>query len=71
MKAKVNMLKDNRKKIYKGVNIFKKGHQTRAYVIKNDYTIAADTTSILSKWQHFYSNLLNVNQSSTLEGNEI
>jgi len=31
----------------------------------------ADTSSILSRWEQFYSNLLNVNQSSSLEESEI
>ena len=30
-----------------------------------------DTTSILSRWEQFFSNLLNVNQSSSLKGGEI
>ena len=34
-------------------------------------TIAADTTSILSKWEQFYNNLLNVHQSSSIAGSEI
>ena len=50
---------------YTAINEFKKGHQPHAYVIKkDDGTIVADTTSILS-------NLLNVNQSTNLEGSEI
>ena len=48
--------------MYKGINEFKKGYQPRAYVIKKqDGTIVADTTSILSRWEQFSSNLLNVN----------
>ena len=31
----------------------------------------ADTTSILSRWEQFYSNLLNVNRSTNFEGSEI
>ena len=68
MKAKVNKLEENSKnknirEMYKGINEFKKGYQHRAYVIKkHDGTIVADTTSILSRWEQFFSNLLNVNQ---------
>ena len=48
------------------------GYQPRTYVImKDDCTIVANTTSILSRWEQFYSNLLNVNQSTNLEGSEI
>ena len=46
--------------------------QPRAYVIKkHDGTIVADTTSILSRWKQFFSNLLNVNQSTSHEGSEV
>ena len=47
--------------MYKGINEFKKGYQPRTYVInKHDGTIVAGTTSILSRWEQFFSNLLNV-----------
>ena len=53
----------------KGINEFKKGYQLLAYVIKkHDGTIVADTSSILSRWEQF---LLNVNQSTSLEGSEV
>ena len=38
---------------------------------KDDVTIEADTTSILSRLEKFYRNLLYVHHSSSLEGNEI
>jgi hypothetical protein len=51
---------------------FKMGYHPQAYVIKkDDGTIVADTASILSRWEKFYSNLLNANQSNNLEGSEI
>ena len=73
MKAKVNKLEENSKnknirEMYKGINEFKKGYQSRAHVIKkHDGTIVADTTSILSRWEQFFSNLLNVNQVLTMK----
>ena len=58
--------------MYEGINEFKKGYYPRAYVIKEDYSaIIADTTKILGGWEQFYSNLLNFNQSNSLEGSEI
>ena len=69
MNAKVNKLEENSKnknirEVCKGINEFKKGYQPRAYVIKkHDGTIVADTSSILSRWEQLFSNLLNVNQS--------
>ena len=67
MNENVNKLEENSKnnnirEIYKGINEFKKGYQTRTYIIKkHDGTIVADTISILSKWEQFFSCLLNVN----------
>ena len=58
--------------MYKGINEFKKGYQPWAYVIKkHDGTIVVDTTSILSRWEQFFSNLLNVKQSISPEGSKI
>ena len=58
--------------MYKGINGFKKGYQPLAYVIKkHNSTIVADTTSILSRWEQFFSNLLNVNQSTSHEESDI
>ena len=58
--------------MYKGINELKKGYLPWAYVIKkDDGTIVADTNSILSRWEQFYSNLLNINRSTNLEGSEI
>ena len=77
MKAKVNKLEENSKnknnrQMCKGINEFKKGYQPRAYVIKKyNGTIVADTTSILSRWEQFISNLLNVNHSSSHEDSEV
>ena len=77
MKAKVNKLEENSKNknirvMYKGNNKFKKGYQLRTYVIKkHDGTIVVDTTCILSRWEQFFSNSLNVNQITTQEGSEV
>ena len=58
--------------MYKGINEFKKGYQPSAYVIKkHDGSIVADTTSILRRWEQFFSNLINVNQSTSQEGSEV
>ena len=58
--------------IFKGINEFKEDYQPRAYAIKKHYgTIVACTISILRIWGEFFSNLLNVNQSTFHEGSEI
>ena len=40
-------------------------------IMKHDGTMVANTTSILSRWEQFFSNLLNVNQSTSHEGSEV
>ena len=45
--------------MYKGISEFNKGYQSRTCVTKKDNgTTVADTTSILSRREHFYSNIL-------------
>ena len=47
-------------------------HKPHAYIRKiDDGIIIADTTTMLSRWEQFYSNLLNANQSTSYEGSEI
>ena len=73
MLEKVSKLEENSKnknirEIYKESNEFRKGCQPRAYVIKkHDGTIVADATSILSRWEQFFSNLLNFKALATEE----
>ena len=65
-KLEENSKNKNIREMYKGINEFKKGYQPRAYVIKkHDGTILADTTSVLSRWEQFFSNLLNVKVLAT------
>ena len=77
MKARVNKLEEDSKnknirEMYKGVNELKKGYRPRAYIIKkHNGTIVADTTSILNRWEQFFSNLLNVNQSTSHGGRKV
>ena len=60
------------REISKCINEFKKSYQPQVYVInKYDGTIVGDTTSILSRWEQFFSNLLNVNQISSHEWSEV
>jgi hypothetical protein len=57
--------------MFKGINEFKKGNQTYASVImKHDGIIVTGITSILSRWEKFFSNFLNVNQNTNHEGSE-
>jgi hypothetical protein len=77
MKAKIVKFEENsKKKIFgKCINILLNSRRSIdlriMYVIKkDDGTTAADTISILSRWEHFYCNLLNVNQSTGLNGRD-
>ena len=66
MKAKVNKLEEYCKN--KSIRELKKGYQPRAYVIKkHDDAIVADTTSILSRWEQLFSDLLNAKVLTTKE----
>ena len=55
----------------KDINEFNKVLSILHVIKKDNGTILADTTSILCRWEKFYSNLLNVYQSTSLEGSEI
>ena len=57
--------------MYKGINKFNKGYQPMHLCTKDGDTIIADKISILSRWERFCSNLLDIYQSSSLEGSEI
>jgi hypothetical protein len=58
--------------MYKDINEFKKDYQSHAYVVKKyGSTIVADTITIQSRWEQFYSSLLNISQSRSPEGCEI
>ena len=55
--------------MYKGINEFKKGYQPRAFAInKHNATIVTYTTSILSRWEQFVGNVLNVIKVLALKG---
>ena len=56
-------LKKYIREVYKDICEFKKDYQPRAYVIKKaDDKIVVSTTDIFSRWEQFYSTLLNVHQ---------
>ena len=76
MKEKVNKLEENSKnktirEMYKSIDEFKKGYQPRAYeIMKRDGTYVTDTTSILSRWEQLFSNLLKLCRSISQAGCE-
>jgi hypothetical protein len=47
--------------LYRGINDFKKGHQSRTNIVKNEKSdLVADSHSILARWRNYFSQLLNV-----------
>ena len=67
MKAKIEELeniskvKQNIRDLYRGINDFKKGYQTRTDIVKDEKgDLVADSHSILARWRNYFSQLLNV-----------
>jgi hypothetical protein len=66
LKGKINELETNNKNknirhLYKGINEFKKGYQSRINIIKNENdNLLADPQSVLIRWKHFFNQMLNV-----------
>jgi hypothetical protein len=65
LKGKINTLETNNKKnikgLYRGINEFKEGYQTRINVIKDENgNLLADPKSVLTRWRNFSNQVLNV-----------
>jgi hypothetical protein len=65
-KGKINELESNNKNknirdLYRGINEFKKGHQPRVNIIKNENgNLLAHSQSVLNRWKKFFNQVLNV-----------
>jgi hypothetical protein len=65
-KAKIEELETNSKMknirdLYKGISDFKKGHQPRPNIVKDEKgDLVADFYSILARWRNYFSQLLNL-----------
>jgi hypothetical protein len=47
--------------LYRGINVFKKGHQPRTIIVKDEKgDLVADSHSIMARWRNYVSQLLNV-----------
>jgi hypothetical protein len=68
LKAKINELETNSKNknirdLYRGINDFKKGYQTRNNLVKDDKgDLVADCHSILAGWRTHFFQLLNIHR---------
>jgi hypothetical protein len=51
----------NFRDLYRGINEFKKGHQPRINIIKDENgTLIADPQNVLNRWKNFFNKLLNI-----------
>jgi hypothetical protein len=77
LKDKTNKLESNGKKknirgLYKSINEFKKGHQPRTYLVKDEKgDLLADPHKILNRWRNYFCQLLNVHGAGVIRQNEM
>jgi hypothetical protein len=70
MKGRINVLAMNSKNknirdLYRGINDFKRGYQTRSNLVKDENDdLLADSNTILNRWKSYFSQLLIVNNVS-------
>jgi hypothetical protein len=65
LKDKSNELETNKNKnirdLYRGINEFKKGYQSRINIFKDENgNLLADLQSVLNRWKNFFNQVLNV-----------
>jgi hypothetical protein len=66
LKDKINEVETNYKnknirELYRGINEFKKGYQPRINIIKDEKgNLLAYPQSVLSRWENFFNQMLNV-----------
>ena len=66
MRAKIEEHENNSKNknirdLYRGINDFKKGYQTRCNIVKDEKVdLVADSHSIVARWRKYFSHLFNV-----------
>ena len=68
LKVKIEELETNSKSndvrdLYRGINDFKKGYQSRTTIVKDEKgDLVADSHSIMARWRKYFSQLLNVHE---------
>jgi hypothetical protein len=68
LKDKINELETNNKNknirhLYRGINEFKKGHQPRINIIKDENgNVLPGPQCVLNRWKNFFNQLLNVHE---------
>ena len=49
--------------MYRGINDFKKGYQTRCNIVKDEKVdVVAEFDSIVARWRNYFSQLFNVHE---------
>jgi hypothetical protein len=58
--------------LYRGINDFKRGYQPRTNVVKDEKgELVADSHSILARWRHHFSQLLNIHGVNDVKQTEV
>ena len=58
--------------MYRGINDFKKGYQSRTIIVKDEKVeLVADPHSIMARWRKYFSLLLNVHEDNDVRQAEI
>jgi hypothetical protein len=54
---RINSVRD----LYRGINDFRKGYQSRTIIVKDEKgDVVADSHSIMARWRNYFSQLLNI-----------
>jgi hypothetical protein len=77
LKDKINKLATNSKNknikyLYRGINAFKRGYQTRDNLVKDENgDLHTDSDNILNTWKNYFSQLLNVHNAGDVRQIEV
>ena len=58
--------------LYRGINDFKKGYQSRTNIVKNEKgVLVADSNTIMTRWRNLFSQQMNVQGVNDVRQSEI
>ena len=58
--------------LYRGINDFKKGYQSRTNIVKNEKgVLVADSNTIMTRWRKLFSQQMNVQGVNDVRQSEI
>jgi hypothetical protein len=68
----MNSKNKNTRDLYRGINEFKKGYQPKSNLVKDENgDLLADSSTIVSRWKSYFTQLLNVHNVSDVRQIEI